>query len=341
MPAPSSVASCTSTAAPRLPTTSPSGTSPRWVLDVCSPAAFRSSAGPSSGRARSWRRACASAPTASSGPAPWSCVTSRTTSSWPVTPRAQSARNTRLRRHWGMSVFDVSQGKVAPFASEDSIAALHRNQTTFGALVDACVAATGAGAFANAAMLAELAAHVAWRCHPGQFASRAMEQALETAGQRFVVEAGRSASRGTYGTGRRISSVLHVLSSVYSDGGHTKFVPAMDRARHRPAPTSRCAKRVKCPTNCSPRCGPPGLTRRSHPSGPAWPQARVLSNLAAKHDVVVLHTPPGRSVPNPRARASQLAPTHNLRQPRRPQFLTPARRRRRGRLVAPGAPISV
>jgi len=44
-----------------------------------------------------------------------------------------------------------------------------------------------------AAMLAELAAHVAWRCHPGQFASRPMEQALETAGQQVGLNKQRTA----------------------------------------------------------------------------------------------------------------------------------------------------
>jgi hypothetical protein len=200
-----------------------------------------------------------------------------------------------------MSVFDVSQSKMAQFASEHSIAALHRNQTTFGALVDACVAATGAGAFASATMLAELAAHVAWRCHPGEFASRAMEQALETAGQRFVAEAGRSASRGTYGTGRRISRVLHVVSSVYSIGGHTKLCRRwieLDTDRRPTVALLRQEGEVPDELLASVAARRGWLVDLTRERAGLATQARVLANLAAEHDVVVLHIHPDDPVPN-------------------------------------------
>lgn len=175
---------------------------------------------------------------------------------------------------------------------------LHRNRKQFERLLAWACRHAERGQHDLAAAWAEMAAYQGWHSHPGFFADDRLEQLLARIGLATTTR-GLSWRAGGSDWPRR---VLHVLTEVYSIGGHTRLVwrwiEADRRRRH-------C---VVLTRHRPPGPLPPPLLAATQATG-GWvrsldwrhasplERAGQLRTLATEFDLVVLHAHPFDSVP--------------------------------------------
>jgi hypothetical protein len=187
--------------------------------------------------------------------------------------------------------------------SADAAAAIVRQRRVFLRLVQCGLAELNAGRAETAAGYAQIAAHYAWHNHPGLFASPSLERLLS----RVADDLPKHEDERTTGpTGRMC--VLHVMTTAYPVGGHTRLVWRWIRndrgRRHSVLLTAQRGTRPSGP----PLEVPAALAKAVANSGGELVvmddrregfvrRAAQLRRLAAAFDAIVLHIHPYDAIP--------------------------------------------
>ena len=173
---------------------------------------------------------------------------------------------------------------------------LKTNQRTFGRLVHRAISLNESGHFENAALLAEAAAQFAWLNHPGQHASRALEDLCARIGRQRCAEPG-SARAAT-----QVKKVLHVVTQCYDIGGHTRAIRRwieLDQGRrHSLAVTSPAGGRLINAALLKSVLASGGQVHEiANESNRILDKATRLRTLAFDADLVILHVHPSDVCP--------------------------------------------
>src|SRR2546423_10536901 len=98
--------------------------------------------------------------------------------------------------------------------------ALSCQREAFARLVGVAAHRLESGDADSAAAVVQLAAEYAWRRHPGEFASPALEAIATRIGSELFVEQPPSHHDSA---SRDVRTVLHVVSEAYGIGGHSQI----------------------------------------------------------------------------------------------------------------------
>lgn len=158
------------------------------------------------------------------------------------------------------------------------------------------------------ARLAQVAAALAWHSPTGLFSSPRLESLLATIGQRLATTAnpatktaGTDASGARGSSSDRIGSVLHVFTTAYLVGGHTRlawrWIERDGQRRHSAAVTRQGFEPIPRPLAEAVAASGGDVVRVDRAAGDLLGRARSMAMAAATVDVVVLHTHPFDVVP--------------------------------------------
>jgi hypothetical protein len=182
-------------------------------------------------------------------------------------------------------------------AAIDARIQAHRRR--FDELLARAEAQDAAGASEDAADLSQVAAALAWHSPAGLFASPRLEAGLHAIGRSLSTRADPPAPRaGALGAGLH---VLHVLTTAYAVGGHTRlawrWIERDDRRVHSVALTRQGIEPVPAGLARSVRERGGQIHRVDRADRSLTGRATALCGVIGQADVVVLHTHPFDVVP--------------------------------------------
>lgn len=173
------------------------------------------------------------------------------------------------------------------------------NRARFDELLDRADQQLGRGSLEDGAALAQLAAALAWHSPTGLFASPRLESSLLAIARLGIL--GDSSSRRTP-RGAVVQSVLHVLTTAYAIGGHTRLVRRWienDQGRvHSIAVTRQGQQPLPLLLLEGVKLSGGEIHRIDRSSQRLLGRAAALQAMAAQADLVVLHTHPFDVVPS-------------------------------------------
>lgn len=178
-----------------------------------------------------------------------------------------------------------------------AIERLDKNWAEFVAMVGRSQSELRAGRCEPAALWAQIAATFAWFNHTGVFASRELEEVLQTIAQTSMAS-GSSRFEGRHLD--RPRHVLHVATQLYPTGGHTQMIAkwlARDTdAQHRIYITAQRGRPVPAKISRTAH-SQTDVVALDHLHDTLIHRARALRDAAAWADCVVLHIHPNDVVP--------------------------------------------
>ena len=179
-------------------------------------------------------------------------------------------------------------GRYAPGGRAASAGLVQQNRRLFEAVVRASRGQLRRHRWQSAVGWAQTAAAFAAQCHPGWLTSRELEIVLEECGQVLVKEP-RSEERSDSSDPSR---VLHVMSSVATTGGHTRWVNSWIRAdTQRKHSIVLVDQRAAVPSWLRQATAMTGGEVMTLPCATApWERADMLRTAARDADLVVLAT---------------------------------------------------
>lgn len=180
------------------------------------------------------------------------------------------------------------------------LSSMENHYEVFRQLINQASEHVGKGRNEAAAIYSQFAADYAWHNHPGAFVSAELEALLVNLGRRTLGE-GLTAKTAAGSSPRPVNSVLHVVTTAYQGGGHTRLLwrwMCQDDTRvHNVVLTGQGIYPI-----------PPSLVEAASAAGGTVKdldktygspvsRARVVRGLAQSADLIVLHTHPHDVVP--------------------------------------------
>jgi hypothetical protein len=176
--------------------------------------------------------------------------------------------------------------------------ALAGNRETFEWFLAQARGARDAGRDNDAAVYAQMAAHSAWTNHAGLFSSSPLEGLLQQIGTQQAARSPRAPRAGSP-AGTTAGRILHVATTLYGTGGHTRMVArwlSQDASAQDVVLTRQSAAAAH--TVLAALGTPPGaVMSASDGTRSLTGRADRLRALAGDYDLVILHVHPDDVVP--------------------------------------------
>jgi len=186
-----------------------------------------------------------------------------------------------------------SAPRDALYSPDQVLALLDGHFSTFRSLVEQARALFRENKSNSAAAFAQIAADYAWKNPPGQLASPELEQMLRDLGRKFLPARSTTSQSTSRSTPKRI---LHVLTTAYPLGGHTRFVwrwIRQDSGRaHSIVLTGQRGAKVPTQLEQAVKTAGGGIHFLDERFGRLFQRAEILRQLSRQSDLVILHVHP-------------------------------------------------